>query len=409
MDSDMVVALPPSTADGRTLLGHRRRTAWPPDVRLTQLPGRAHAFGEMARFGDVLLPQPRQSFTVLGAGPADGWGLWHGVNAVGLAAACLPFRSRLALDVAPLAGADLVRLTLERCHAAHQAADFVGDLVTRHGQVTPGAADGGDAAFLFADAAEAFLLVACGTHWVEQEVRQVRAVCGVCHLRQDWDRVSRGLADVVIRRGWWPEDGSKIDFEGTVGDPSGAAGLRRWGRTTLLLEEQNGHIDLSFLRRLLADRLGEEDAAGTSQVSLIAQPGRGAEEPVLAWCGLGPSEATLSFPLSPEGEVPAPFQAGPGEEGVAQALHRLAVYARSGEPTVAAVAEQLAAFQVRLDREAREFQETTAPLRRQGDTEEVHRQAGLFMQHQLERFEDWIGEFGLAPTGAGAVLAGLPG
>src|SRR5262245_38431148 len=97
MDSDMVVALPPATADGRTLLGHRCRTSPPMDVRLTQLPGRAYVFGESLRFGDILLPQPRRTHTILGAG-RDGWGFLHGVNAGGLAAACLPFRSRLALE-----------------------------------------------------------------------------------------------------------------------------------------------------------------------------------------------------------------------------------------------------------------------------------------------------------------------
>src|SRR6185295_8582137 len=111
------------------------------------------------------------------------------------------------------------------------AVELLGDLILRHGQ---GLADedgeGRDTAFLLADASEAFLLASCGGHWAEQEVRQVRAVSGVCHLRQDWDRVSRGLADLVISRGWWPEDGSKIDFEGTVseGGPPSSAGLRRW-------------------------------------------------------------------------------------------------------------------------------------------------------------------------------------
>jgi hypothetical protein len=411
MDSDMVVALPPATADGRTLLGHRSRTSPPFDARLAQLPGRAYAFGETLRFGDVLLPQARHTYAVLGAGLGDDWGLLHGVNACGLAVACLPFRSRLALERPGLGGPDLVRLALERCRGAHQAVELVADLITRHGQGMPGfpGAEGRDTAFLLADAGEAFLLAGCGGHWAEQEIRQVRAVGGVCHLRQDWDRVSRGLADLVIGRGWWPQDGSKIDFEGTVGDPAGAAGLRRWGRTTLLLEEQNGRIDLPFLRRLLADGFGEEEG-GLSHVTLIAQPARGPEETTVAWCGLGPPEAEVSFPLLPDGEVPAPFRGGCREEGsVREALERLAVCARSGPASAAAVAELLAAMQARLDREAREFQETTAALRRQGDEEEVRRQAALFMQHQLERFEDVLGEFGLTADVSGAAVAALPG
>jgi hypothetical protein len=410
MDSDMVVALPPSTADGRTLLGHRYRTGSTLDVRLSQMPGRAYAFGEMLRFGDVLVPQVRQTFAVLGAG-RDGWGLLHGVNACGLAVACLPFRSRLSLPNPVLTGPDLVRLALERCHAAHQAVELLGDLNLRHGQGMPEETDdsGHDTAFLLADSAEAFLLAASGGHWAEQEVRQVRAVGGVCHVRQDWDRVSRGLADLVISRGWWPEDGSKIDFEGTVGDPPSATALRRWGRTTMMLEEQNGHIDHAFLRRLLADRLGEEDVSGTDQASLLAQLPRCPEERLIAWCGMGAAEAALTFPLLPEGEVPAPFRGSVHEEGsVRHSLDRLAIYARSGTSAATAVAELLGVFQARLDHEAREHQETTAALC-QGNGEERRRQASLFMQHQCERFDDLVCELGLSERLSGAALAALPG
>ena len=42
------------------------------------------------------------------------------------------------------------------------------------------------------------------------------AVSDRCHLRQDWDRISRGLADLVISQGWWPENGSKVDFAGSL-------------------------------------------------------------------------------------------------------------------------------------------------------------------------------------------------
>src|SRR5262249_93594 len=113
----------------------------------------------------------------------------------------------------------------------------------------------GDSNLLITDAREGYLLAAAGSHWAMQEIQSVRAVTGICHLRQDWDRVSRGLSDIVLEHGWWPEDGSKLDFEGTVGagSPGEVAELRRWGHATILLEDQNGHIDHLFLRRLLAD------------------------------------------------------------------------------------------------------------------------------------------------------------
>src|SRR5262249_58553349 len=74
-------------------------------------------------------------------------------------------------------------------------------------------------------------------------------------IRQDWDRINRGLADDLIRRNWWQCDGSKLDFAGTLSvSPTGrASALRRWGRGTWLLEQQSGGIDDGFLRRALAD------------------------------------------------------------------------------------------------------------------------------------------------------------
>src|SRR5262249_42137385 len=82
-----------------------------------------------------------------------------------------------------------------------------------------------------------------------------RALNEVCHLRQDWNRISPGLADLAIGRGWWPADGSKLDFEGTMcpGSAGRPASLRRYGRATLLLEQQNGQLDVTTLRRVLSD------------------------------------------------------------------------------------------------------------------------------------------------------------
>jgi hypothetical protein len=178
----------------------------------------------------------------------------------------------------------------------------------------------------------------------------------------------------------------------------------------MMLEDQNGHIDHAFLRRLLTDRLGEEDVSDTDQTSLIAQVARSPEEAIIAWYGIGSAEASLSFPLLPEGEVPAPFRGGLREDGsVRQSLDRMAAYARSGTSAAAAVAEQLAALQVRLEREVLGHQETTAALRRQGKDEEWRRQAALFMQHQCERFDDLVGELGLGERLSGAALAALPG
>src|SRR5436305_1933998 len=82
-----------------------------------------------------------------------------------------------------------------------------------------------------------------GDRWAYQQVREVRAMGDLGTLRQDWDGIADGLSSHAIARGWWPGDGSKLDFAGALGQAGAepADALRRWGRATLLLEQQNGH------------------------------------------------------------------------------------------------------------------------------------------------------------------------
>src|SRR5262249_30737513 len=151
-------------------------------------------------------------------------------------------------------GPDLVRLALERAQGALQAVDLLTDLTSRHGQVAgPGEPPGTGCGLLLADRGDAFILAVCGRHWALQEIGQVRALGEVCHIRKDWDRISRGLADLAGARGWWECDGSKLDFAGAVCEPGvNADALRRWGQATLSLEQHSGEIDRGYLRRLLA-------------------------------------------------------------------------------------------------------------------------------------------------------------
>src|SRR5262249_35250477 len=136
--------------------------------------------------------------------------------------------------------------------------DHLTSLVERHGQgAFPGSSAHAehDCAFLVVDPTEAYAVETAGRYWVYQEVKEVRAVSDVRVIRQDWDRISEGLASYAINRGWWADDGSKLDFVGALGEDPVKQGpaLRRWGQMTLLLMEQSGHIDTAFLRRLQSD------------------------------------------------------------------------------------------------------------------------------------------------------------
>lgn len=371
----MLVALGRAAVDGHTLFGHGAAGT---SLRPERTPGGFHAPDERVRATFIELPQARRTHAVLGGRPGGGWGYCHGVNEHGVAAGCTRLRTRLRLDAPGLTGPDLVRLALERGQTARQALGALTGLIARHGQgAFPGCPDGQDhdAALLLADAREAFLVEASGPAWVCQEVAEVRAAGDVCTIRQDWDHIAPGLSGRAIERGWWPEDGSKLDFAGALGAGADRPALRRWGQVTRLLAEQSGHIDAAFLRRALADH-DEDDLpdAGPRPSAVAARfvAVIGAEVP-LAWWAVGAPGGAVYLPLLPAGELP-PALAADG--------------ALTARPPAARVRPALEGLQALLDAEAAEFLAEAAALRRQGHGDELGRQAALFMQHAWEEFAE---------------------
>lgn len=385
MASDMVVALAPATQDGHALFGHncnarRGETLWP-----YRQPGHDAPPGEAVEATHVRVPQARHTHAFVGSRLADGWGCPHGVNDRGVAIGCTTIHTRLRSDEPGLTGPDLVRLGLERGGSAYLAVELLTDLITRHGQE-------GASALLIADALEAFVLQAAGNHWAVGHVGQTRAVMPVCDLRQDWDRISRGLSDLAIQRGWWPADGCKLDFAGSVGakGPDHAHALRRWGQATIELEQSSGQITTESLRRLLR----EQAAAVAAAPGGVATAGSfvvrlGAGEVPLAWFAVGTPEAGVYLPLLPLAQLPA---------GCAEAGQWVKRWQESARPR-AALRPALAALQERLDADAAELLADANELQRRGDADGLGRLAASFMQHALERLED-VGERVAAPAGA---------
>jgi secernin len=415
MGSDMVVALGRATADGQTLFGQNSSRPAGQCQPLRLVPGRLFAAGEKLQAQYLELPQARQTFTVLGSQPNGYWGYDHGVNEHRLAVGCVPLYSTLTCRGPALMGTDLVRLVLERCQTALQGVDLLTALIERHGQGAFGgcpAAIQNDNGFLVADPAEAYVIEAAGSHWVCQQIQELRAISNTRVVRQDWDRISKGLATHAISQGWWPADGSKLDYAGALPqDPeTHSSALRRWGRTTLLLQEQNGRIDLAFVRRLLTDHeddgnSGNESlslcrhAAGwngsATAASLVGQLTADAGQPALAWCAFGAPCLGVYFPVFLDGELPQGFAAENGEANAAVLLGRIQ---RFGEQIskdrrrFAQVRETFARLQARFEQETEEFLKEAVELKRRGGLSDLQRQASLFMEHNLEQFEETLSE-----------------
>jgi secernin len=417
MGCDMVAALGRATVDGHTLFGHNSGQPGGRGQALRLVRGRPFELGQTVRTQHLELPQARHTCTVLGSQAAGAWGYEQGINEHGLVAGRAPLRTRLPAG-AGLNGSELVRLVLERAASARQAVDLLTDLVHRHGPGSSAANAASDNAFLIADAQEAFAVETAGPFWVCQHVEEVRALGAVCTIRQDWDRIARGLSEHAIAQGWSLEDGNKLDFAGAVSPPLSeqSAALHRWGRATSLLGQQNRHIDLAFVRRILGNHDAEESpgeeepgrsalslcqhSAGPDEtataaslvVQLQADPGR----LLCAWCAFGPPCLGVYFPVFLEGELPEAFTAG--EERPVSLWVRcrqLQAALDTNEEMADLIREHLGRLQARFDQEAEEVAAEGAVRKQQGDVAHVQRQASLFMDHCLERFEE--------------VLAGLMG
>jgi secernin len=409
MGCDMVVALPAATGNGQTLFAANSHRPVDEGQSIRLVPGRTFALGETVQTRFIQLPQVRQTSTVLAAQPAGCWGYLQGINEHRLAVGVSDWQSRLQRRGPGLLGPDLVRLTLERAHSARHAVEVLGDLLVRHGQ--GGVADGpegedGDHVFLVADPQEAFAVEAAGLAWAVQEIGQVRAASDVGVIRQDWNRLAPGLADRAIADGWWMEDGSKLDFVGALSEvPTGkASALRRWGRLTLLLEQQNGHVDVGFLRRLLADHyegtryevdpledlpaktpLCRHSAHGTATaVSGVAQLPLDAGATPVYWAAFGPPCVGLYFPLLLDADLPAAFSGEPAALWLrTQQLLRSRAGSRAQWGRLRAVAGRL---QARFEQDLDEFFAEAATLKQRGEFPELRRLAGSLMQRHVERF-----------------------
>ena len=420
MGSDMVVAVGPATENRHTLFGTNCHGIPGAGIALRLNPGRAFALGESVQTQVLPLPQARQTFTVLGNQPLNNWGYQHGINEFEVVAAFSAWRSKLVCDQPGLTGTDVVRLVLERCRTARQGFDLLTGLVSRHGQCRftegrgtngekPGTT-GNDHIFLLADPTEAYVVEAAGSAWASLECRRVRAISDVGLIRQDWQRLSPGLAEEAITHGWWPDDGSKLDFHASLSVPSAGeeSALRRWGRATLLLEEQSGHIDTSVLRRLLADHYEETTSevdplaprgtlslcrhASPGQVtattaSFIAELGGGPERPTMAWCAFGPPCVGIYLPLFLDGELPGALGLAEDPLSPARRFHQLQTVMGRDRERWTEVRHSLALLQARLDQQTEEFCAEAAVFKRNGEHNILRRQAGFFMQNQLEQLD----------------------
>jgi len=388
MGCDMVVALGSASVWGQSLFGMNVHEAsesagladsW----RLRRIAGGCHALDEKVQLANLAIAQTKQTFAVAGVQAEHGWGLTQGVNEQRLAAGVARWTAKLAPAAAGLTGPELLRLVLERGRNVRQALEVLADLLTRHGLASRGNI------FLFVDPHEAIVVEAAAHFWAAFECRQVRAVCDLAMIRQDWQRLAPGLAEHALGQQWWPDDGTKLDFAGSLQQAGPETWpLKRWGRATLMLEQQNGALDGFSLRGLLREHYAATAAASRTSSRLLSSTvvSLPAEQDALAplWCCPGPLEHALYFPLFLEGDWPQAFA---DAEALARNCRPIGDLLKK-RSKAQEIHERLQELQARFDQDVVDFSGEAASLSRQGSRSQVQRLASVLMQNHLELFQE---------------------
>ncbi|MBI2806901.1 MAG: hypothetical protein HYX68_18125 [Planctomycetes bacterium] len=393
MGSDMVVALKEASANRTTLFGVNHYAVPGQRLAVQFVPGATHDAGDVTQTATGAVPQARQTFGVLGVRPVGTSGYLHGVNENRVALGVTRWQSRRASSPLALSGVDLARLGLERSRNAHHAVEVLTDLLEHFGENAEHGCN--DHIFLIADATEAFALEASGRYWAMLECTSARAVTEAAMIRQDWRRLAHGLADFAIEKGWWQDDGNKLDFVRTLAErnPTTLCAQKRWGRITMALMQQQGAIDLEFLRRMLA----EQDTQNATQ---FPEPGNTAlacnflvdlhapELPTLAWLAFGSPRVAVHFPLSPAGSIPPDFsESRPSSSSLQDRVLELEPLAQGSDKDQKRLTAALERLQTKFDLDAEEFLARSRECHLHGRSQQINQLASEMMHHHVVLFD----------------------
>ena len=241
------------------------------------------------------------------------------------------------------------------------------------------------------------MIEAAGPHWVLAMIGSVRAVCDACMLRKDWDRISRGLSDLAIHRGWWPEDGSKIDFAGAMGQPG--TDLAKGHAPLGAGDDGTGAAQRRHRRPLPAAAAARAVRTGASLGRTGQRGGNhqqpdgsaGADQGQLAGGVVphfGPPAASVFLPVVPVADLPAAYSNGAGDSPLGRFLAEWREAGRRDGRLRATLHSALAELQQQLDEWMREFVQEAGPLHRRGEKDALHRTAASFLQHCHEHHEE---------------------
>lgn len=256
---DTFVALRQATRDGSVIFGKNSDREPNEAHELVLIPHATHPEESEVECTYISLPQVRETNAVLLSKPFWIWGAEMGVNEHGVAIGNEAVFTKVPYDKsAGLIGMDFLRLALERASSADEALDVLIALLETYGQ-------GGNCGFshqmyyhngfLIADSQGAWVFETAGKHWAAEKVQDVRSISNVISIGTEWDRASSNLVSHAVEQGWCRNE-DDFDFSRCYSDflySKFSAGHHRLCRTSDLLQEHLGEIDVPFAMRLLRD------------------------------------------------------------------------------------------------------------------------------------------------------------
>jgi len=281
---DTGVALPDVTQSGYTILGKNSDRRIFESQRLEVHQRQSFEANTSIQLEHRNIPQVRQIYSTLGAGPYWCWGYEEGVNEYRVAIGNEAIRTKTNREETSaykagkspalgLLGMDIVRLALERSKSSAEAVAWIGRLVEKYGQfgssyVGEDNSHGYDNSYMVADTTEAWVVETYGKHWTALRLLEGSwAISNEPCITTRWNACDSTVINYAVEKGWWPAD-RVSEFNASLAYTNfhfpAELSYSRARRFRQLLLEREGNIDIAWFKRVLRDHYENTFRADTT-------------------------------------------------------------------------------------------------------------------------------------------------
>ena len=265
---DIIIAMPDSTHNGKVLFGKNSdRPAYECQV-LNFSQGGERGRNEKLQCSYHTIPQSDNVLSTMGCRPYWSWGYETGMNEAGVIGGNVAVFTRSMYlpenrTKPGLTGMELLRLGLERGESAEKAVDIIISFLEKYGQW--GSAVQGldhqegsyENSFIVTDRCEYWILETSGRKWVAQRERNgVKSISNQLSIQDKWTKSSDKIIEYAHDQEWYHIENNPFNFSLVYSDHehySRQVSHIRWKRSSQLLNENKGHIDLICMMGILRD------------------------------------------------------------------------------------------------------------------------------------------------------------